>query len=819
MPNKACKVVSLKELANIYMFTNNTLRADSALRMALALEQEIHDLHSQADSYTQLGSIQLRLGNTDSAWICYHRALNLNHQNHNLADAAKCHLLLGNIRLGAQDYPRAIDEFQKAYDILLADTTISALKQITPLAAIAAAYIETEDYPRALDCLNRALDLANREHNIGHLAELYLLYYRLYKFQNNASKALHYFELADIMQDSLVDMHKVNRMQNASLSLERSIQDRRMLETTDMLKDEQTARRTGLIVFIIILALMAGVIGMLVYARRLRTKSHNDFVRLSTMRDTFFRNVTHEFRTPLTVILEEGRELQDSQTSLSRAQDIGRSIEQQGRQILRLINQLLDLSKIKSALGDPDWRNGDLAAYIAMIVESYTDYANKLSVRLQFISNPQEVDTAFVPDYVDKMIGNLLSNSLKYTPRHGHVDISLWCKERTLIIEVSDTGRGIPAQSLPHIFQEFYQSDSQDKNFGTGLGLALVYQIVKRLGGTIKVDSTLNVGTTFHISLPIKRNNRSSSAQISAATPRSAVKAEEIGAALDNGAAQNAPSALASSTTPTQRILVVEDDNSIAALIGRCLEGRYEVAYAPNGKAGLDKARLLMPDLIITDIRMPEMNGLEMSRTIRHDELISHIPIIALTARAADDDRVEGLKAGVDAYITKPFNSEVLKVRVETLLHQRSLLRQKLARTIERDIAQSSSPDSPVAPSVSSMQDISETDRQFLARTADSIYKILNSKQPLDVNAVAAAVCMSYSQFNRKICALTGYTPAQYIQRIKIKKAQRMISTNPDMSLKEVAMRCGFSDYSNFTRAFKHVCGITPTQHSRQAAS
>lgn len=303
-----------------------------------------------------------------------------------------------------------------------------------------------------------------------------------------------------------------------------------------------------------------------------------------------------------------------------------------------------------------------------------------------------------------------------------------------------------------------------------------------------------------------------------ASLSRPAVKAEEIGAALDNGAAQNAPTALASSTTPTQRILVVEDDNSIATLIGRCLEGRYEVAYAPNGKAGLDKARLLMPDLIITDIRMPEMNGLEMSRTIRHDELISHIPIIALTARAADDDRVEGLKAGVDAYITKPFNSEVLKVRVETLLHQRSLLRQKLARTIERDIAQSSSPDSPVAPSVSSMQDISETDRQFLARTADSIYKILNSKQPLDVNAVAAAVCMSYSQFNRKICALTGYTPAQYIQRIKIKKAQRMISTNPDMSLKEVAMRCGFFDYSNFTRAFKHVCGITPTQHSRQAS-
>lgn len=814
---KANKVVSLKGLANIYLFINNILRADSALKMALGLEQEIHDLRSQADSYTQLGTIQLRLGNTDSAWICYHKALQLSKQSHNVADAAKCHLLLGNIRLDAQDYPHAIDEFQNAYDILQDDPSTDPLEQITPLASIAAANIETGNYPRAQDCLDRALHIAKHEHSIVHLAELYMLYYRLYKLQDNNRQALHYFELADVMQDSLADMHKVNRMQNASLDLERGIQDRRMMETTNKLKDEQTVRRTGYIVFLIILVLMAGIIGMLIYTRRLRTKSHNDFVRLSTMRDTFFRNVTHEFRTPLTVILGLGRELQNPQTSPAQAQDIGRSIERQGKHILRLINQLLDISKIKSALGSPDWRYGDVAAYIAMIVESYTDYANQREVRLQFISNPKNVDTDFVPDYVDKMIGNLLSNSLKYTPRYGRVDISLWRKERTIKIEVSDTGRGIPPESLPNIFQEFYQPHTQDNNIGTGLGLALVYQIVKRLGGTIKVDSTLGRGTTFHISLPIKRNSRAVSAQINTPAPRPAVKAEEIGAGIDNTAAQNAETASAPTATATERILVVEDDSGIAALIGRCLQDKYTVAYASSGKEGLEKARLLMPELIITDIRMPQMNGLEMSRTIRQDELISHIPIIALTARATDDDRVEGLKAGVDSYITKPFNSELLKARVESLLHQRARLRQKLAGTIDKDIAQSPSADYPIALSVSSLQDLSETDRQFLAKTVDSIYSILNTKHTLDVNSVAAALCMSYSQFNRKICALTGYTPAQYIQRIKIKKAQRMMRANPNMSLKEVAMRCGFSDYSNFVRAFKNVCSITPTQHTRQA--
>lgn len=526
------------------------------------------------------------------------------------------------------------------------------------------------------------------------------------------------------------------------------------------------------------------------------------------MRETFFRNVTHEFRTPLTVILGLSHDLQKDSITTDEAHDMGMTIERQGNRILRLINQLLDISKIRSAIGKPEWRNGNVVAYISMIVEMFEDYARKRDIRLQFIPLENEIYTDFVPEYINKLISNLLSNAIKFTPALGKVSVSLWRNGRRLHIVISDTGCGIPKESLPHIFEEFYQADNNEEA-GTGIGLALVYQIVKQLDGTITVESTEGKGTTFHIVLQVKAEIK---------TSHSILKEEPKAIPLGNDAKtynlsdsphfEESAEGLTDSSDKVS-ILIVEDNADVATYIGRQLGIKYNVRYARNGEEGFNLARKQLPDAIVTDLMMPKMDGMELMQKIRSDELTSHIPIVVVTARVTEADRLRGLEAGADAYLTKPFSSDELLTRIDKLLEQRTRLQKKFSQMIlssdDKLNTQMPSPTSEIRRGV-----------PFVNRVTDCIYVILNSGKLADVNTVAERLNMSYSQFYRKLTAITGLTPVQYIQRTKVAKAKLMLTKHPGMSFNAVADQCGFTDYSNFVRAFRNVLNITPTQFVRQ---
>lgn len=242
---------------------------------------------------------------------------------------------------------------------------------------------------------------------------------------------------------------------------------------------------------------------------------------------------------------------------------------------------------------------------------------------------------------------------------------------------------------------------------------------------------------------------------------------------------------------------------------------KYCLEYAADGKAGIEKAHEWMPDVIITDIMMPVADGLELCRSVRQDELTCHIPIIAVTARVTEAERIEGLKAGADAYLQKPFNSEELSTRIEKLLEQRAILQEKFAKQLNDETKQNDGKDGKT-PTKHTEELMTELDRRFLSKLTDCVYMMLGSRKGVDVEAVASGLCMSYGQMNRKLTALTGYTPAQYIQRIKIRKAQRMLLAHPELDFNSIAEQCGFSDYSNFVRAFRKVAGLTPTQYIRK---
>ena len=553
---------------------------------------------------------------------------------------------------------------------------------------------------------------------------------------------------------------------------------------------------------------VAVIIGLLIYNRKLSKRGYEALKKLNDMRETFFRNVTHEFRTPLTVILGLSHDLQKDSITTDEAHDMGMTIERQGNRILRLINQLLDISKIRSAIGKPEWRNGNIVAYISMIVEMFEDYSRKRDIKLQFIPHENEIYTDFVPEYMNKLMSNLLSNAIKFTPALGKVSISLWRNGRRLHIVISDTGCGISKENLPHIFEEFYQADNNEEA-GTGIGLALVYQIVKQLDGTISVESTEGKGTTFHIVLQIKAESK---------TSHSIHKEEPKAISLGNDTQTNHLSdsphfeesveGLIDSSVKVS-ILIIEDNADVATYIGRQLGIKYNVLYARNGEEGFDLACKQLPDAIVTDLMMPKMDGMELMRKIHSDELTSHIPIVVVTARVTEADRLRGLEAGADAYLTKPFCSDELLTRIDKLLEQRTRLQKKFSQMIL------SNDDKPNTQTPSPASEV-RREEPFVNRVTDCIYVILNSGKLADVNTVAERLNMSYSQFYRKLTAITGLTPVQYIQRTKVAKAKLMLTKHPEMSFNAVADQCGFTDYSNFVRAFRNVLNITPTQFVRQ---
>ncbi|WP_455063360.1 hybrid sensor histidine kinase/response regulator transcription factor [Prevotella fusca] len=782
------RVVSLNGLGNVYMTLGNFERADSVLRLALAGEQRLNSAVGQAINYANLGSIFERHGKTDSAWAYYRKSMALNKEAENELGIALCHTNFGSLYEKARQYDKATEEYEAAYQMMKASK--DEWHALNTLIALAGIYHVTGNNAKKMEYLSNAKAMAERIKSPEHLADIHTLYYKHYMQAGDYRSALASYEKATVLQDSVLNIEKVNRIQNTSLNIERNRQVREMDAAKQTLEEERVARKVGFAILGFALLILIGALVIFLYLQRIHRRNHLELKKMAAMRENFFTNITHEFRTPLTVILGLSRDLQevDSVETKEKAQ----VIERQGKGLLALINQLLDISKVKSAVGRPDWKNGNIVAFLTMIVEGYHDYARSHNIDLQMFAEG-EIVMDFIPDYVVKVMNNLLSNSFKFTPAYGKIRILVKRVDEQLHIAVSDTGKGISKETLLHVFEPFYQDENNTQHVGSGVGLALVEQIIRAVNGSITVDSELGKGTTFHISLPV--SNR--------CQQKVSLEAEKNTPVLPETAVELTDS---SSEDNDCRLLIIEDNRDIAAYIGSQFAGSYAVSYAENGKDGLEKALELVPDLIITDLMMPGMDGLEVCRQVRANEIINHIPIIIVTAKITEEERIRGIEAGADAYLSKPFNADELRTRVEKLLEGRKLLQAKFA-TLPAELKKTEEQEDNAPKDV---------DLRFLARLSSIVYMLLSSNKDVDVTNIASHMCMSSRQFYRKVNALTGYTPSAYILRLRIKRAKTLLANSPQLSLGEVADKCGFTDYSNFVRAFKNVCGVIPTDYRRE---
>lgn len=793
------KVIALNGLGNIYLSIDNYELADTVLRKALVGEQRLGSYLGQAINLANLGVIKEHLGQIDSAWYYYRESMKMNELSHSQLGVSLCHLSFGGLYEREGNTQSALNEYKIASD-LISDSQDSYHK-LEAEVRIISLFIKENRIKEALEHLESAESTSLKIGSQEQQTAIYKLYYQLFKKTGDSSLALNYLERATELEKSLINIQKINEIQNGAFSLDRSRRQLQLSLVQENLQLELSKKHVIFVAFVSVILLAVAVIVFLWFHLRSRTQKHRIMQELQHSREMFFTNVTHEFRTPLTVILGMGHQLEDLEVEdMSQVRSAAKMIVRQGSSLLNLINQLLDISKVRSSVGEPKWRRGNIITFVEMVVDNFQPYAQSKRQELTYSHSLSQIKADFVPDYVNKIVSNLLSNAIKFTPQYGKINVMLEQESTSwLKINVFDTGRGVSEEVRSRMFEAFVQGNNNVSDVGTGIGLSLVKLMTEAMGGTVSVESTEGQGSTFSVILPIQHSEEVEALE---KEPMESVKISllpnMVSLAKDNGSVEETDAKAQPKSHLS--VLIVEDNQDIAFYIGMHLS-TYRLLYARGGAEGLQKAEEMMPDLIITDVMMPgDIDGLELCRRVRNNERICHIPIIIITAKTTENDRVHGFMAGADAYLVKPFNSEELLVRVNKLIEQRYMLREKFSHILPDEDKKG-------------MQ-FSPQERQFMNRLIDSVYSLMPHGKA-DVENVAERMNLSRSQLNRKMMAITGQNSSTYIMRLRLVYAKRLLKSNVSMPIGDVAQRTGFEDLAYFSRIFKQQFDMTPSQYRK----
>lgn len=510
---------------------------------------------------------------------------------------------------------------------------------------------------------------------------------------------------------------------------------------------------------------------------------------LDQMKFRFFTNISHELRTPLTLIITPLDTMIRKLTDETLKKQLN-TVYKNAQNLLALVNQLLDFRKLEMKGERLHLMNGDMEEFIVSAYQNFMQIAVEKRIDFVDATEHRPVYLFFDRDKVHKIVNNLLSNAFKYTPEGGTVTLQLTTEEtegRSYVkISVSDTGIGIPASDLPYVFDRFYQVGNEgDEKMGSGIGLHLVREYVNLHGGKIAVDSRLDCGSVFTVWLPMDLNPEPSEEEgaDSAAEPET-LETKEV--------------ATASTVTDehAKTLLLVEDNREFRTFLKEQLADFYRIVEAADGEEGERKAIEENPDLIVSDIMMPKVDGIELCRRIKTNVQTSHIPVILLTARTADDIKINSYEVGADSYMSKPFNFDMLMVRIEKLIEQQEKRKQEFRQNIE------------VNPSAIT---ITSVDEQLIQRCLEYIEKNMDNPE-YGVEELSRDLGMVRMSLYRKLQSITGNTPTDFIRSIRLKRAAQLLQGSR-LPIVEVANRVGFGSPSYFSKCFKEMFGMLPKQY------
>ena len=517
----------------------------------------------------------------------------------------------------------------------------------------------------------------------------------------------------------------------------------------------------------------------------------NKALEIDALKSKMYANISHEFRTPLTVILGMVNVLRS--TTNDRKEEKNKSldmIQRNGENLLVMVNEMLDLAKVESGNMQLNLIQSDIIPFIKYLSESFQSLAENKDIKLTVYSEKDKLEMDFDINKFGTIISNLLSNSIKFSSEGDKIIVHLSQSQIKgkdfLVIKIKDTGSGLSKEEIKQIFDRFYQAKNASTNQGTGLGLSLVKEFVELMNGQIEVESSKELGSNFIIKIPITNE----AIQTSDVQMTSRV----------NSISQETPLTFDSSDENAEQsefplVLIIEDNEDVAHYLNTTLKSKYKILHAKNGIVGVEMALETIPDVVISDVMMPGKDGFQVCQELKTNELTEHIPIIMLTAKATDIDRVVGLSRGADAYLSKPFNEAELFTRLDQLI----ALRQKLLSKI----------DSGEVGKILKKR-LEDPETKFLQKAIKIIHNNM-AEHSFGSALLAHKLQVSESQVYRKLKAITGKSTALFIRSIRLIKGKEMMQSS-DKTISEISYEVGFNDPSWFSRAFKEEFGFSPRE-------
>lgn len=524
---------------------------------------------------------------------------------------------------------------------------------------------------------------------------------------------------------------------------------------------------------------------------------NEEVLELTHSRLVFFTNISHELRTPLTLIADPVEMLLDDRSIKGRSRELLQMVQRNALSLQQLVGSILDFRKIQNGKMELSLSRFDLPEALQQWTGDFAMTAQRKKIQLQLDTThfSSSADVVADKEKLARIVFNLLSNALKYTPAGGFIHVSLADEGERLRIEVKDSGKGIDKEELTKVFERFFQAKGAAS--GTGIGLALVKSFVELHHGEVRVESEPGKGTCFIVLLPRQQEGFVEEPQSEAADKSSSFSDDGSLQYIDDGERHGGKlQQIISEHGEKPTILIIDDNNDIRQYERTLLQDYYFVLEASDGREGLEIARKEVPDLVICDVMMPVMDGLEFTQQLKTNTATSHIPVIMLTAKNLEEHRAEGYEQGADSYITKPFHSKVLLARVENLLHQRAHLRQLFAQGAAE------------GKETEEVSRLDDRDKAFVKQLHDIIKSHMGNSD-FGVEDIGAEIGLSRVQLYRKVKAITGSSVVDLLRKARLAKARRLLEAN-SMNISEVAYEVGFSSPSYFTKCFKDEYGMLP---------
>lgn len=792
-----------KFMGMVYMHQKNLEEARKYFEQALATYRRLNKEPLIGHQLIDIGMLCYQKEAYDSALLYLNEAKKMDFGHTRLMTLAAINNNIGLIHKANGNLDEAIDIYHESLKIRR--EVKDQMGEIISLENLGNAYCEKENYTLAEKYLLEALQLADELHLIIDRVYLNKDLVELEKSRGNYEKALTYYENYSIFNDSLLNETKNKQITEWQTQYETEKKEK---EIASLQLDNQSKsfwqKIFGIGLFLVAL-LAISIFLFFRYRNKVNRKllqaeqnQTRQLQEVDRMKSRFFTNISHEFRTPLTLILGPLDALQlevQGDTAKKQLQVIQRSAQR----LLKLINQMLNLSKLEAGKLELKASPQNIVPYLRGLVFSFHSLAEKKKILLNFESTEDEILVFLDAEKIEQIITNLLSNAFKFTKELGKISVSLqrmnWQEKPSLQIMVKDTGNGISQDQLPYIFDRFFQADASDtkEHEGTGIGLALAKELALLHKGDIAVESEKGKGSTFYLYLPLGKAHLNED-EVMIIPHEMITEPEPVPTNTREVIVQNSPS-LNSETEEKPLLLVVEDHPDLQDYIYGILSSEYQIIQAENGKNGLEKAQTYIPNLIISDVMMPKMNGITLCKHLKNDIRTSHIPVVLLTAKTTEEDKLTGLESQADDYLTKPFNTRELRIRIKNLITIREKMQEKFRGSV---IVK------PKEIEVSSMEQV------FLEKLMQLLEENL-SDEGFGVEQLSDEIGMSRVHLHRKLQALTNHSPSQFIRRFRLQRAMDLLQKNA-ATIAEVAYTVGFSSPTYFTKCFVEQYGYPPKE-------